>query len=780
MKLFNMYLLKRNSSLSLLTSVSLATLLTACNGGSEGGSDNPVITSPVDNTAIFSANIGNNAIVGERTSINVTGYVNTSDDSEFEITSVESLSGDACQVVSSGSTSFDVSSNETQDCLYQYRVSPMSSSAQSESYVRVASASTYASTSLPRITASTTENQEVVIDLETELGALMPDSSYELQEQVVVIGSGSATYLDSQRIQFTPTGKGQSEIFYSYESDSAIKQGTISVSVSELTENTPPTANVFAHQDLIKLGESTTIDVASYVSDLDGDNVQLVSVEDFNSTIALLSPTDVTNTQFTFESTTPGAHDVAYTVSDHMGGYTTSVARIEVEPDFSLIQDWEDIVTYDPAIDTEIRLFAPMTKVYADYVNASYTSTYTENGEYGLKDAEVVTQTLTQARQYCKVRGGRLPLQRELETLITNETSAFSNHNWPTSKKYWTAENVSETNAATVNLNDGVSGNQSKTVAMYTTCVDLSNEAVSDFSVLLEHKGGVTNRYDYQILVYDPDGNAAHFADVHLESLNERGIFNNREPISSVTADELGGIDYSFFDISFTEEVVSIEVSSAEELFPFVPEDDSLAIDVTDPSLWSSEEYYGQSIYEPDEQGLMLMPDVGYSKLFHIYKTPFNGENFVIKFRVTADSSSNRGEFAVMIQQIGNDQSSWEQDGVIQTGNSDPYPVGEPTAFGLNVDLYDQTPVSLFEGGEETSSVSINFRDPDRYYWFDKREETVFVYTSLTEERPAEASGSFNITSDIDLTDSYWLSIGGKNVDPSGNYRISELHMSAY
>ncbi len=779
MKLFNMYLLKRNSSLSLLASVSLATLLTACNGGSEGGSGNPVITSPVDNTAIFSANIGNNAIVGERTSVNVTGYVNTSDDSEFEITSVESLSGDACQVVSSGSTSFDVSSNEAQDCLYQYRVSPMSNSAQSESYVRVASASTYASTSLPRITASTTENQEIIIDLDTELGALMPDSSYELQEQMVVIGNGSATYLDSQRIQFMPTGKGQSEIFYSYESESAIKQGTISVSVSELTENTPPTANDFALQELIKLGESTTIDVASYVSDLDGDNVQLVSVEDFNSTIALLSPTDVMNTQFTFESTTPGAHDVAYTVSDHMGGYTTSVARIEVEPDFSLVQDWEDIVTYDPVINFDIRFFAPMTKAYADYINASYTSTYTENGEYGLKDAKVVMQTLTQARQYCKVRGGRLPLQRELETLIANETSAFSNHNWPTSKKYWTAENVSETNTATVNLNDGLVGNQSKTVAMYTTCVDLSG-GVKDFSSVIESSSAVSNRYDYRVQVFDPDGNLAPFTDVILESVYERGVFQNREPISHLTTNDLGVINDSYFDISFTEEVVSIEVSSAEELFPFVPEDDHLAIDVTDPSLWSSDEYWSKGIYEPDEQGLMLMPGVSYSKLFHIYETPFNGENFVIRFRVTADSSSSRGEFAVMIQQLGSDQSTWEQDGVIQTGNTRPYPVGEPTAFGLNVNLYGSTPVSLFEGGEVSSSTNISFRDPDRYYWFDKRGEEVFVYTSLTEDRPAQPSGSFGITGGVDLTNPYWLSIGGKNSDPSKNYRISELHMAAY
>ncbi|WP_104041191.1 hypothetical protein [Vibrio hyugaensis] len=780
MKLFNMYLLKRNSSLSLLTSVSLATLLTACNGGSEGGSDNPVITSPVDNTAIFSANIGNNAIVGERTSINVTGYVNTSDDSEFEITSVESLSGDACQIVSSSSTSFDVSSNETQDCLYQYRVSPMNSSAQSESYVRVASASTYASTSLPRITASTTENQEVVIDLETELGASMPDSSYELQEQMVVIGNGSATYLDSQRVQFTPTGKGQSEIFYSYESDSAIKQGTISVSVSELTENTPPTANAFAHQELIKLGESTTIDVASYVSDLDGDDVQLVSVEDFNSTIALSSPTDVTNTQFTFESTTPGAHDVAYTVSDHMGGYTTSVARIEVEPDFSLIQDWEDIVTYDPVIESDIRFFAPMTKVYADYVNADYTSTYTENGEYGLKDAEVVTQTLNQARQYCKVRGGRLPLQRELETLITNETSAFSNHNWPTSKQFWTAENVSETNAATVNLNDGLVDDQSKSVAMYTTCIDLNDGGAKDFTASVKSTDAVSNRYDYQVQVFDPDGNAAPFADVTFESVSERGVFDNRESIDDVITSEAGVVNVSYFDISFTKEVVAIKTSSVEDFYPIVPSDNGLAVDVNSPSLWSSEEYWNNDVYAPDENGLMLMPDTDYSKLFHIYKTPFRGENFVIRFRVTADQNSSRGEFAVMIQQLGDDQSAWEQDGTMQTGNTRPYPVGEPTAFGLNVNLYGSTPVSLFEGGEVSSSTNISFRDPDRYYWFDKRGETVFVYTSLTEERPVEDSGSFKITSDLDLTSSYWLSIGGKNAEASRNYRISELHMAAY
>ncbi|YCO05232.1 adhesion domain-containing protein [Vibrio sp. VNB-15] len=625
MKPFNKPLLKRNSSLSLLAGASLTTLLTACNGGGDSGHQAPVVTAPTDNTAIYSTNISDNILVGERAAIKVAKHVTTSDDSEYAITAVESMSGGMCQVVSFGSDSFEVASTETQDCLYQYRVSSLNGNANSESYARIAAAPTYASTTLPRVVTSTLEGQEITIDIEAELATSTPNDSYQLQQQLVVIGNGSATYLDENRIQFVPSGKGQTEIYYSYESDSDIKQGTISVSVSELTENTPPTANVFAHEELIKLGESITIDVAPYVVDADGDDVQLIGIEDFNSTTALLSPTDLKNTQFAFESTTPGTHDVAYTVSDHMGGYTTAVARIEVEPDFSLIQDWEDIVTYDPVIDTEIRFFAPMTKVYADYVNAQYTSTYTENGENGLKGAEVATQTLLQARQYCKVRGGRLPLQRELETLIANETSAFSNHNWPTSKKYWTAENVSETNAATVNLNDGVIGNQSKTVAMYTTCVDLIDGVVKDFTSSVENTDAVSNRYDYQVQVFDPDGNVAPFADITLESVDDRGVFQNRETISHLVANAQGVVNDSYYDISFTEEVVSIEVSSDQELFPFIPQEDHLAINVTDPELWNSEEYWNREVYPPDENGLMLMPDLNNSKLFHIYKTPFRG-----------------------------------------------------------------------------------------------------------------------------------------------------------
>jgi len=777
---FNSDFLKRNSTLNVFSSVSLAVLLVGCGGESNSGGEQVVIESPTGTASISAQNIQDNSLVEQSFTIDLTEHVHTSNNQDFVVTNARSLSDDTCQVQGISEGSFNVYSSDVNDCLFAYEVTTETSTSMTTAYARVAMGQNYSSTILPRITVSTFESQMVVVDLERELGSSLPSDDFVLQDSVISLGSGIARVSGEHQIEFTPTAKGQTEVYYSYQNGESIQQGSLSIATSEVTYNTAPTAEDFAFSELVLLGENIVVDVTDYISDVDLDDVQLVGVQDFNSTTSLYDPANVTNTKFEFSSTQPGPHDVAYTVSDHMGGYTTAVARIEVEPDFSLIQDWEDIVTYDPVIDSDIRFFAPMTKVYADYVNASYTGTYTEDGTQGLKDSEVVTQTLSQARQYCKVRGGRLPLQRELETLVNNETSAFTNHNWPTSKKFWTAENVSETNAVTANLNDGVISNQSKTVGMYTTCVDLSNSSVSDFSVDLILKDRVSNRYEYDVQIQNPDGNAAPFADVELESSNSRGVFLNRESATIGITNEFGVLEEAYFDLSFRDEVIAVSISSFDYLQPFIPVEDATEIDVTQPSLWNSDEYWNRDVYLANAEGLMLMPNEDESKLFHIYNQPFIGENFIIRFRVKGDSASDKGEFSVLIQQLGTDQSTWENDGVMKTGNTVPYPENEPSAFGLNVDLYGNMPVSLFEGGVVSSSQNMYLRDSDRFYWFDKREDIVFVYTSLTNQRPAQPSGSFEITGGLDLSEPYWLSVGGKNGYTSMNYRITELDMAAY
>ncbi|CDU05520.1 conserved exported hypothetical protein [Vibrio coralliirubri] len=780
MYLFSNDLLKRNSTLNVFTSVSLAVLLAGCGGESNSDGEQGVTASPTESASISAQDIQDNSLVEQSFTIDLTEHVHTSNNQDFVVTNARSLSGDSCQVQGISEGSFNVYSSDVNDCLFEYEVTTSAHTSMATSYARVAMGQNYSSTTLPRITASTIESQVVVVDLDSELGSSLPSDDFVLQDSVISLGSGTARVSGEHQIEFTPTEKGQTEVYYSYQNGESIQQGSLSIATSEDTYNTAPDVTDFAHDALAQVGESVVVDVKDHISDLDLDELQLVGVQDFNSTTSLYDPADVTNTKFEFSSTQPGPHDVAYTVSDHMGGYTTGVARIEVEPDFSLIQDWEDIVTHDPVISSDIRIFAPMTKVYADYVNAPYTSTYIENGTQGLKDAEVVTQTLSQARQYCKVRGGRLPLQRELETLITNETSAFTNHNWPTSKKYWTSENVSETNAVTIHLNDGTIGNQLKTVVMYTTCVDLSNPSVKDFTVRANYIDGTGNQYNYKVQISDPDGVAAPYADIVFMSQNNMGVFDNDQSIKNAIADSIGEVNETFFDTSFSNSILAVAISSVSELYPFVPKLENSEIDVTEPSLWNSRQYQIGNAQIPElsvasDSGLPVIANKD-NHLNHVYRHGFQGESFIAMYRIQALGSITAGAASFTIQQIGNNPNSWNSEEIPQ---SDGIPQDEST-FGFDTHYYFNG-YYLIERGIRSSSafVSTNVRATDNYVWFDKRGDLVEIYRASVPERPETPVGTFNVDDTVDFTQPYWITFGGYN-QASANSNVVSLYFAAY
>ncbi|MEZ9108108.1 hypothetical protein AB4082_14005 [Vibrio cyclitrophicus] len=773
--------MKRNSTLNVFSSVSLAVLLVGCGGESNSGGEQVVIESPTGTASISAQNIQDNSLVEQSFTIDLTEHVHTSNNQDFVVTNARSLSDDTCQVQGISEGSFNVYSSDVNDCLFAYEVTTETSTSMTTAYARVAMGQNYSSTILSRITVSTFESQMVVVDLERELGSSLPSDDFVLQDSVISLGSGIARVSGEHQIEFTPTAKGQTEVYYSYQNGESIQQGSLSIATSEVTYNTAPTAENFAFSELVLLGENIVVDVTDYISDVDLDDVQLVGVQDFNSTTSLYDPANVTNTKFEFSSTQPGPHDVAYTVSDHMGGYTTAVARIEVEPDFSLIQDWEDIVTYDPVIDSDIRFFAPMTKVYADYVNASYTGTYTEDGTQGLKDSEVVTQTLSQARQYCKVRGGRLPLQRELETLVTNEISAFTNHNWPTSKMFWTAENVSETNAATVNVNDGVIDNQSKTVPLYTTCVDLSNEAVSDFSVLVVEQSATGNEYLYQIEVLHPDGGAGMYQDVELQALSDTGVFESGTSALNLVMDTEGKQVVSYFDTSFSQSVIASEVSSHRDLFPFVPDKGASALETTDPSKWNHvDTRYGLSLPEIGENGVPVLftydsPDgMGSST---VYKDSFAGSEFIIYLHIRNVGVLWHGATSFFIQQQGNTpDSSWYDDKRLEPGA----PLTSDT-FNI-VTHFAQDEFNFYNGFNNlTGTAQANVRSEVRHLWFQKKGTQLYHYSSTSEVRPKEPDFITTFDwGDIDPTKPYWVGVGGSTNFEDVEAYIVDANFSSY
>ncbi len=164
---------------------------------------------------------------------------------------------------------------DVNDCLFEYDVEIESGTADATSYARVAIGENYASTTL-RITASTIESQVVVVNLQYELGASLPTEDFQLQDSLVIIGSGTARVSGLHQIEFTPTAKAQTEVYYSYQNGESIQQGSISIATSESTYNTAPEASDFAYDHLALLGESVAVDVKPYISDIDRDDVQLV------------------------------------------------------------------------------------------------------------------------------------------------------------------------------------------------------------------------------------------------------------------------------------------------------------------------------------------------------------------------------------------------------------------------------------------------------------------------------------------------------------------------
>lgn len=466
-------------------------------------------------------------------------------------------------------------------------------------------------------------------------------------------------------------------------------------------------------------------------------------------------------------------------MSDHRGGYTTSVARIEVEPDFSLIQDWEDIVTHDPFIDSDIRLFAPMSKVYADYVNASYTSTHIESGAKGPKGSEVVMQTLKQARAYCKIRGGRLPLQRELDSLITNEISAFTTHNWPTEVNYWTAEKVSEHNAATASLFDGATGQQSGTDVGYTTCVDMSNPSVKGFTIEAVYTAVAGNKYEYVLKAFGPDGSAASYADFDLLSHNEMGVFDNDKSYKDGVGDVNGQYKEFFYDTSFTESVIEVNTNSKQELYPFIPKLENSKIDVTDRRLWNTRQLASGELAEPGSelpgsQGLPLMIYSTDSHIIHVYKQQFVGDNFAAMYHVKSTASSvYRTSFT--IQQVSNNPDSWSHrldlPGILE----------DRSTFGIRAD-HRRNKIYYVKNGSTDYNIFAKaaLAHPSNYFWIRKIGDLVEVYYSFRPTRPTEPTITFHLNSYTNLSRPYWVTFSGYQELTHAFKDVASFNFAAY
>lgn len=612
-------------------------LLTACGGGGGGSSSSPAPDTGSSKQISITANdILDNQILNQQLTIDLSDSVNTSDGSAFELQSIKPLSSSspACQLLSQNKTQIRLSSSSPATCDYEYQVKAQQGTQTATSVIRASFNSTYAQKTFSTLYESATKGEELAIDL----SSLIPEGAY-LNYEVTILGSGAADVdTNAQTITYiasdTDQNLGSHRILYSVTLENGdVQSGVIVVTVSGGEGNTPPSAQDIIFERLVGSGEVLTIDVTDYVSDPDqvlgdngdyvsGDKLQLTAVEDFNASVAPVDSESFENMSFTFESDIPGEHLVSYTVSDHQGGYATGLAKFQVTSDFSLLQDWQDIVTTDVIQGLDIRFLAPMSQEFADYYNIDYTQVAHEDGMQGPSGATIVTQTFLQAEKYCRLRDARLPTVRELGLLADIDGGVYEQENWPASVSFWSAEHASVTSAYALHLLTSnqeevdASEDAGEADARYTTCVALE-DGVSDFTfniddALLEVAPMSITPYQFNIKtrVYNPDGELAPYETVRFSGVLGAGFNNDTQFNFSASAvadnlDENAEITKEFRLVKDTHDAVNLELPH-KNIFEtkIIQVQDFDSTDISNQELWQ------QSLLKGSD-GILQISDLG-------------------------------------------------------------------------------------------------------------------------------------------------------------------------
>ncbi|MEZ9270035.1 DUF1566 domain-containing protein [Vibrio cyclitrophicus] len=717
--------------------------LFGCGEGSDSSSQTTQPTSPSE-VNIEASVVQSKALVD----IESQTVVKVDSDIDFRLTSVNLVSdGTACEVTSVEGMTFTTLSAQVGECQFEYKVEPVEQdvySGQASSLARVSVSETADNNTLPNLSETTNVETPVTIDLSEEFSDDLDTSIYTVSEEVTLLGSGSVE-VDSlnNTITYSPADIGVTRIMYSMSDGSSTKLGNIDVAVSD-TGNTPPIANDYIRKGKLAKDMSVEIDLTDYVSDAE-DSVILDSVRAYNAETEITSTSKHT---FTFQSSEAGPHEVSYTVTDGRGGYAVGQVYLEVEPDFSLVQDWDDITILDSVLNSEITYSAPMSKAMADYVNSDYLTVQTENGDYGPNGAQIAEMNWLQAKNYCETRNGRLPQERELEALA--ETDPYKNSNWPTNTPYWTATRVSETDGSIVSLIDGTFSSQSIEGVGYVSCVYLRGD-VNDFSILdVENSDNneptSTLRYVTATLL-DPDGIPAPYQNITFWTRNEQGGFGvtkNELEIESMTDSDGSATAVYSFTSGYDDFVMAQYRDSA--LFTTVSLQSS-GFDVTNPDDWNVSKVYGDVLladYEPiiDETGTKVALGDMNEYLTAISKTPIIGSQVTIKFGIdrTEADKLNGGAINVIFQQVSSvapdinewcdvmvhGDCEWSRFGKQTAG----FPQNDTRSLGFTFDYYYQ--IINFKNANEivASGTLLNRTLTQLYYKVVIKNGSLYIYQS--------------------------------------------------
>lgn len=471
-----MFNISRKNARTTITTLILA-LLTGCNGASDDGnvsaSNNSIEPNPpsgesstlsAENTVNLSRNMSSSRVL-------LAGKIHSpfQEDSDI-VRSVRPVTElESCNDISFDSTGYTVNFDDFVGvCVYKYDAESSKDPEQKASAYAISIAQKSVDSDVALFTPisdTTLVGEPLTIDLKNDPNFMtqVPEG-YTMDQEITLIGEGEATADNTnQIISYNPAEEGGfAKIIYSYSNGSEVKLGSIAISVSSSPNSAPNAPDIDYSNDpdgqKVNVNQEVIIDLAKYVSDDDGDALQLIYTDSWNAAVSPFNPEDMNNLKLRFETTKVGEHFVSYAVSDHYGGYATGMIRIEVY-DSELAPKWGDL-----KLDMNYY-FAPLVKSEADAQGIPYTSSHIDADAYG---ANVATFNLQQAKNLCAA-SGRLPTQDELTDLShIDGIGPAADDGWPVEVDYWALDGGT---ASMVSLKSGQTSEIPNAGGQYVTCV---------------------------------------------------------------------------------------------------------------------------------------------------------------------------------------------------------------------------------------------------------------------------------------------------------------------
>ncbi|MGI2799504.1 hypothetical protein ACRTC3_12990 [Photobacterium damselae] len=474
-----------------------------------------------------------------------------------------------CAISNIKELNFDVYNNSAGICRFKYTVKASSSdyAGVGNGIVQIVSSADYTEGNyLLPISRTVTESGTLSFDSDH---LQIPDGfTIESVDLISDISSG-----DIGKISFTthsieykaPSNTtGTERIFYSVVDhvNNTARPGIIYIAVGQDGNNNPIALDkVFPDQSIVKNNidypDGFDIDINPLVSDIDGDDVQLVyASSNIGSAI-------INGNYIKYKTINSGHENIVYIVSDHNGGYGIGYITFDVD-------------TYASILDENQNFYftSPMTFDDVNSANGVFSGMSDEKGINGFAGQYPIF-TANLAGAYCLSKGGKLPTTEQLkkmhERILEKKPIFQTSYKWHSGTDYLT-----ETGGYNLSSYGGVSPSLSK--GYFSCIIQLPEQLTWSFNSAV-YPANLNEKVSILIVAKTMTGDKVFLPikDYQLTANISSIVYDNIRYDGNIPDDILNKVNVSVS----TNSVIIKDLSLDSEKI------NSVVVDVTDPHVTS-------------------------------------------------------------------------------------------------------------------------------------------------------------------------------------------------